>query len=568
MKRVTRMRLTVGKKITGGYLIVIVMVVVMSVFTYSKIGEINTSYEAIMDTDLREIELTQGLATDLANEAVAMRRFNFTGELSDISVFNDYRKKTDEKMAQLSEMIKTENGKKLVQVIKKEKIEYEAIAEKSIEAKKANNVEKVSLHMQELGKPYKAAMGASDELVQAVKVLVQDEQKVQAERAKQAQLLLLIVNLLVSLVAIGIGIFVSQSISKPIRKITSSANELAKGNLLGEDILVNSSDEIGQLASDFNTMKENLRLLIKQIVVTTEQVAASSEELTASAEQSAQATNQVAETIAEVAQGAEKQANEINTTATTVEQLSASVQQIAANADAVSSVADKTANAATEGNTAVDEAIGQMNKIEKTVSSSAQVVSKLGDRSKEIGQIVDTISGIAGQTNLLALNAAIEAARAGEQGRGFAVVAEEVRKLAEQSQEAAKQITCLISGIQIDTESAITAMNDGTREVKVGANVVNNAGQAFKAIVSLIDEVSSQVREISSAIQQMASRTQQIVSSVRDIELISKDSAGHTQTVSAATEEQSASMEEIAASSQALARLAEELQGEVRKFSI
>ena len=165
-----------------------------------------------------------------------------------------------------------------------------------------------------------------------------------------------------------------------------------------------------------------------------------------------------------------------------------------------------------------------------SVSSSAQVVAKLGERSKEIGQIVDAISGIAGQTNLLALNAAIEAARAGEQGRGFAVVAEEVRKLAEQSQEAAKQIANLISEIQTETDSAVVAMDDGTREVKIGTEVVNTAGQAFKEIVSLIAEVSSQIREISAAIQQMASGSQQIVASVRNIDSISKGTAGQTQT--------------------------------------
>ena len=140
--------------------------------------------------------------------------------------------------------------------------------------------------------------------------------------------------------------------------------------------------------------------------------------------------------------------------------MSAGIQQVAVNANAVSGMADKTTNAASQGDKAVDAAINQMKNIERSVSSSAQVVAKLGERSKEIGQIVDAISGIAGQTNLLALNAAIEAARAGEQGRGFAVVAEEVRKLAEQSQEAAKQIANLISEIQTETDSAVVAMDD------------------------------------------------------------------------------------------------------------
>ncbi len=362
--------------------------------------------------------------------------------------------------------------------------------------------------------------------------------------------------------------FIANSIARPIKKMALAAEAIANGDLQSssQGLTGLANDEIGKLATSFHTMTVNLQQVIKQVAQSAEQVAASSEELTASAEQSAQATTQVAATISEVAQGAEKQVKAIDDTSAVVEQLSAGIQQVAANTNKVSSMADKTTSAANQGGKAVDAAMSQMISIENSVTSSAQVVTKLGDRSKEIGQIVDTISGIAGQTNLLALNAAIEAARAGEQGRGFAVVAEEVRKLAEQSQEAAKQIAGLISEIQMETDSAVVAMNDGTREVKVGSEVVNTAGQAFKEIVTLISEVSSQIKEISAAIQQMASGSQQIVVSVREIDRISKDAAGQTQTVSAATEEQSASMEEIAASSQALARMAEELQSAVRKF--
>jgi methyl-accepting chemotaxis protein len=364
------------------------------------------------------------------------------------------------------------------------------------------------------------------------------------------------------------GWLITRSITNPLQIMVQECEELAAGDFRERQYRLSRADEIGQLADALANMRGSIHTLMKKITESAEQVAASSEELTASAEQSAQATTQVAATISEVAEGAERQANAVDATASVVEQMSAGIQQVAANANAVSSVAEKTASAANQGDKAVSAAVSQMESIEKSVSSSAQVVMKLGERSKEIGQIVDTISGIAGQTNLLALNAAIEAARAGEQGRGFAVVAEEVRKLAEQSQESAKQIASLISEIQRETESAVFAMNDGTREVKVGADVVNHAGTAFKEIVSLIGEVSSQVREISAAIQQMASGSQQIVTSVRDIDRISKDAAGQTQTVSAATQEQSASMEEIAASSQALARMAEELQGAVREFSV
>jgi len=315
-------------------------------------------------------------------------------------------------------------------------------------------------------------------------------------------------------------------------------------------------------------MRKNLRELVTNVYSQSEQLAAASEELTASVEQSAQASIQVATSITEVATGAEEQLSAVDEASAVVEQMSASIQQVSATTSEVAGQSLQAANKANEGNSSVSKAVHQMAQIEQTVNTSAKAVADLGERSKEIGQIVVTISGIAEQTNLLALNAAIEAARAGEQGRGFAVVAEEVRKLAEQSQEATKQISSLIGEIQGDTDQAVLAMDSGTREVQLGAEVVNAAGLAFQEITWLVSQVSDQVKEISQTIEQMAIASQQIVGSVNKIDTLSKKVTGEAQSVSAATEEQSASMEEIASSSQSLAILAQNLQEAVSKFQV
>ncbi|MDR3588767.1 MAG: methyl-accepting chemotaxis protein [Negativicutes bacterium] len=369
-------------------------------------------------------------------------------------------------------------------------------------------------------------------------------------------------------VALAITYRVSNSFVRPILRINEILQDIAAGDLKKLTKMVTTKSEFGQLSDSIILMSDHLRELVKQVQTQAEQVAASSEELTASADQSAQTANQVAGVITEVATGAEKQLKAVDATVSVVEQMSTGIQQIADNTNTVAGTSAKSADAAQEGGKAVEKAVAQMSHIEATVTRSAQVVTKLGERSKEIGQIVDTISGIAGQTNLLALNAAIEAARAGEQGRGFAVVAEEVRKLAEQSQEAAKKIAELVAEIQQDTDSAVVAMNEGTKEVRLGSVVVNETGQTFKDIYTLFNEVSSQISEISTAIQQMASGSQQIVASVRDIDTVSKTTASQTQTVSAATEEQSATIEEIASSSAALAKLAQTLQDAVGRFRL
>jgi len=376
------------------------------------------------------------------------------------------------------------------------------------------------------------------------------------------------IAVLVLVIVIAIGIVFIRRMLSPLQLMLGKIQEVAGGNLKVSLLDIHSSDEIGRLAAAFNTMLASLRELIRRVAHSSDQVATSSEQLTTGAEQSALVASQVASTITQVAGGTERQVKSVEATNMVVDQISIRIEQITASVHAMASASDKTTSAAQEGSKRVNQAVQQIGNIEKAVTHSAQVVMRLGDRSKEIGQIIDTISGIADQTNLLALNAAIEAARAGEQGRGFAVVAEEVRKLAEQSQDATKQIAALIGEIQNETDKAVMAMEEGTREVKVGTEIINTAGRSFGEIVMMVNQVSSQVGEISVAIQEMASGSKQVVSSMRELDKIGKDTADHAQTVSAATQEQSASMEEIAASSQVLAKMAEELQNAVRQFEI
>lgn len=382
----------------------------------------------------------------------------------------------------------------------------------------------------------------------------------------------IIVSLIIIFLALGaaiaLGIFLSRRLSKPIIDVTNLAQEVARGNLAHQKLEVKTKDELGQLAQAFNTMTDNLLDLVRQVSSSAAQVASSSQQLTAGAEQSAQASNEVAASITEVAHGTEQQMHAVSEVSAVVEEMSASIEHVLANTRNVVNTAATTAQSAEKGRHAIEDTMVQMLNIQKTVNHSAEVIESLGERSKEIGLIVDTISGIAAQTNLLALNAAIEAARAGEHGNGFAVVAEEVRKLAEQSQNAAKQIALLVSEIQSDTQKAVTAMHDGTREVEVGTEVVKKTGETFEEIAQSINEVTTEINTMSEEIQQMSDGSERIFHSISEVEKISQNIADQTQTVSASTEEQSASVEEIASSSQVLATMAEELQNALKRFKL
>ncbi|SHJ43155.1 methyl-accepting chemotaxis protein [Propionispora hippei] len=396
-----------------------------------------------------------------------------------------------------------------------------------------------------------------------------EENKQNNDRAASLTGMLL---LSLTVLAMLIGGFFSRrlvrSLSKRIGQAVQTIEEIAQGHIRRQETAHFSRDEIGQMDQGLQTMGNNLRVLLEKVSTLAGQVDSSAGQLTDTAEQSAQAAGQVAASITGAAQGADRQAAMADDVMNRLEELSQGVTQVAANTGRITQVSEESAQAAREGLQSVDAAVRQMESIEHTVSESVTTVGQLESRSQEIGQIVELIASIAAQTNLLALNAAIEAARAGEQGRGFAVVAEEVRHLAEQSQEAAQQISDLIRNVQQDTGRAVSSMGRGAAEVKKGAGLVQQAGQAFADIVSRIGHSVTLMKEEAAVTEQMAANSGQILEVVRDMAGINHDMSAQAQTISAVTEEQSAAAEEIAAASQSLATLANELKTATSQFTL
>lgn len=369
------------------------------------------------------------------------------------------------------------------------------------------------------------------------------------------------------LITIGGAIFAKQITSVVVR-LKNHAVELSQGNLAVADLEVTSNDEFGDLTNSFNTMKAHLHALIKQMSSVSEQVAAASEELTAGAHQSAEASTNVAETITKIAEGMQNQNNSIDEAKKEVDAVFTEMQAMTDNTKVIADTSNDTAIAAKTGEQLMNNAMQKMEHIESSVMSSADTVRILGENSKEIGAIVETIVAIADQTNLLALNAAIEAARAGEAGKGFAVVAEEVRKLAAESQTSAEKIKEKISSIQLDTNQAVIAMQEGTVEVQAGTEAINEVGRQFKDIMQKVSDIKTQIDAFHAASSRITNGAERIVGAVDSIDEVSRETASHTETISAAAEEQSASSTEIASSSDSLAKMASELQNATNKFKL
>ncbi len=385
--------------------------------------------------------------------------------------------------------------------------------------------------------------------------------------AKTAVVISAAVTLLAVILLVIVGVTISRFITKPIKQIQELMEEAKQGDLT---VFGNyqSKDEIGLLTNDFNQMIIGLREIMIKVSTTASSLASSSDELSASAEQTTEATNQIAYAIQEVASGADTQLKGTEESARVIGEMAMGIQRIAESSSAVADSSVIASKEAEAGNETIQQVVHQMNAIQTSVGESSFVVAELGERSMEIGKIVEVITSIATQTNLLALNAAIEAARAGEHGRGFAIVADEVRKLAEQSRESADHIAGLLLKIQEDTDRAVISMVKGSQEVEEGMQIVKQAGETFDKILTAVHNVTSQIQEVSASSEQMSASSQQITASIEEMERIAKEASLNTQSVVASSEEQLASMEEISASANSLSLVAQELQEITNSFKV
>ncbi|WP_017753455.1 methyl-accepting chemotaxis protein [Calidifontibacillus oryziterrae] len=511
-------------KILGSFTIILTIVMAYMVYNFIQTNNFKTKVEQVLGDELRELVLWQNLSYDFASRLAYLRAY----------VVSEGVESNKEEFDRLTEEIHQIKEELLTLGISEEQMDV---------FKKNEQSEQTTTRFFELFHVDREAAMAiagdplerqrNNEMVAASREAANQSEVVMVELREQVTETgntIMLITVLISIISIAIGILIavmlSNRITNPIVEVVNRVKKVASGDLTGEKIVIKAKDEIGQLAKSMNEMVLSLRELIGDVLENANNLAASSEEISASTEQ--------------IATGSQQQANNAGLASEMVKEMVNAIQAVSVNAEQTSDSSKEMVTSAEKGNEVIKETLSGMTEI-------SNKISELSSKSMQIGEIIEVIDDIAEQTNLLALNAAIEAARAGEAGKGFAVVADEVRKLAERSSKATKEISELIQSIQENTDASVEAVESGNEKAI-------NAGHAFEEIINLVKVSASKVAEIAAASEEQNAQSQEVLQAVESIAAVSEETA--------------AGVQETAATAQDLAKMAESLSQLAAKFNI
>ena len=550
--------------------VTIIFLIILSGWSlFSLIGDLNKQTDTLrMDKELEMLATQlQGASDYLTNEVRAYTQFGEQQHYDNYWKEVNETKTRDMVVARLEELKVPNELLDLVQLAQTNSNNLIQLEEQAMEAVENNDLARA----REL--VYGADYAAGKEIIAAP--LNEFRTKLQQWTAEniatveddvEEKTIILIVSMLLFAVSVLIAFILLIVKLKPLGPLMEMTQQLASGNLTIDALPVRSKDEISALTMSINSMADQLRNVLLTVRQASENLASSSEELLASTEQTASATQQVSKAIEGVAHDTNKQSQHIEESTMAIQEVVQGIQVIADATTSVAASSEDTTLKSQLGEEHINKAVMQMKTIEDTVHDTADSVKRLNVRSKEIEEIITTITNISDQTNLLALNAAIEAARAGEHGKGFAVVADEVKKLAEESNRSAQQITDIIKSIQDDTLSAVNQMNSVTENVVNGVTIIEQTGHSFTDILKSSNDVLGKIQEMSAVSAQIAASTEQVANGFNSVNAIAQNTSSQTYNVSALAEEQLATMEEISSSTEALTKLAFELNNQFTKF--
>lgn len=557
------MRISIKHKLSVSFLIVSILFIILSYYSYKSTKETVETYDYLIETVTELRSISEQIKTNAARQISYLRGYfvystpsfknRFNGASSNINTFVD-------KGVEISADGDIEKRLTELAALNKE-LTHKGNALMNSNSPSQSALDEVTALSDTL----------SDQADILNNLLTNDILKPEIENAQreseQRMFLVVIFSAIVTAISLTIGFIQSSLITKPIQKLQTNMQKVAKGDLHTAKFSIKAKDEIYHLNEAFEQMKDNLSKMISNMSESSNMVAASAEQLHASAEQSSNASTTIASSIQSIAESNEHTLGKISDNALALDSILSGVEAIKDRSHYVSSLSQVAFTNAEQGTKQIHDNLTQMEFIYDSVQRSNSIIASLAERSNEIGKMIELISNIANQTNLLALNAAIEAARAGENGKGFAVVADEVRKLAEQSQASTQDISQSLQGIQQDTSEAVTMLNETLDRAKTGVSISTNTIESFSTIVTNTQKVAPAIEEVAQTVATITTQIKDVVRVANEIALLSKENGSSTEEVAASTEEQMASMEEIKASAESLSSMADELMEIVSQFN-
>lgn len=558
----------ISRKYITVYLLSTVLIVLAGGLVYLQLNEGQKNIKAL-DVHNEQVDNMSQLASIIQLKDVQIADYLLTEKDKYIDAFKDYQESFYTYVDALEPSLETKKEKETLDKIKAYDEKFNDLFFDDVLGSVEDDKDHTAILQRE---SLTAVRVTTVDLVEELMEIVGDNQQTAVQQANDRidySIITLAASIIIALV-IGIlaMIFISRGIAKNLNKIVHITKKVADGNLTIDSMEYGGKDEIGQLATAINQMKNNIRGILQKASTASSSVSSRSGALMQSSNEVTEGNGQVAATMEELSTGAETQANSASDLSEGMSEFVGRVQQSETNGQEIAANSDHVIQLTTSGMSLMDKSIAQMNKIDTIVQEAVQKVEGLDNQSEEISKLVRVIKNIADQTNLLSLNAAIEAARAGEHGQGFAVVADEVRKLAEQVSDSVSEITYIVTNIQSETSNVVDSLNAGYDEVKVGTTQIQETGQNFSTINESVTDMVTKIHSISSNLKDISGNSVHMNNLIEEIASVSEESAAGVEQAAASAQQTSSSMEEVASSAHELATLAEELNNELKTFTL
>ena len=517
-------RLTVKTKMLAMNILVVLIMIIMTVYAIISANSMDTQYSALMQQQKTILSDTLNVQYYAAHEVSLLREYFLLDKSDDMSIIHSDNQQIQTLLQNALPLTQKQSIKAQLQNALSAQNDFYSQVQQIASIPDNKHTLQIALNenLMRNGVNIARDMKSANQFIAAN---IQAKMNAEHAVAVRTTWVLIVAVIVAVVISILLGVFLSNVISRPLKRLVEVVGKVAHGDLRNLSD-VKSRDEVGELSESVNDMIVRLRKIMSGVLSAAGNVAAASQEISAATEQ--------------IASGSTTQAESAEMANHLFKELSTAINEVAKNAEDASALSAKTAEVATQGKSIVQSSVEGMDKVREQIALLSQ-------DSSRVGEILAVIDDIADQTNLLALNAAIEAARAGEQGRGFAVVADEVRKLAERSSDATKQITTIIKTMQANTEASVQAVQKGVASTQ-------ESGEAFTQIASMVSASADRVTEIAAASEEQSAQTSEVLVAI--------------ETIASAAEESAASSEETASSAQTLAQLADELNGYVSVFKI